>query len=74
MNDAVNSYIKWQTAKIGRDINPSKLIQMMVEAGAKRVVVTSPAFTQLSDGGDNSTPELAKLGTKTVTNGGYEDE
>ncbi len=74
VNAAVDNYIKWQTAKIGRDLNPSKLTQMVIEAGAKRVVVTSPSYTHLKDGGDNTTPELAKLGTKTVTNGGYEDE
>ena len=74
VNAAVEDYIKWQTAKIGRDLNPSKLIQMVVEAGAKRVVVTSPVYTHLDDGGNNTTPQLAKLGTKTVTNGGYEDE
>lgn len=74
VNNAVNEYIKWQTSRIGRDINPSKLIQMVVEAGAKRVVVTSPAYTHLEDGGTSDTPELAVLGTKTVTNGGYEDE
>lgn len=71
---AVDNYIKWQTTKIGRDLNPSKLIQMVIEAGAKRAVVTSPVFTQLADGGNNTTPQLAKLGTRTVTNGGYEDE
>lgn len=74
VNDAVDAYVKWQCEKIGRDLNPSKLIQMVVDAGAKRVVVRSPTFTQLRDGGENDTPQLARIGTKTVTNGGYEDE
>jgi len=76
VNEAVENYIKWQTAKIGRDLNPSKLIQMVVEAGAKRVVVSSPVYTHLEDGSDGTgtTPQLARIGTKTVTNGGYEDE
>lgn len=74
VNNAVDDYIKWQTAKIGRDLNPSKLIQMVVAAGAKRVVVTYPVYTHLEDGSNNSTPELAVLGSKTVTNGGYEDD
>ncbi len=74
VNAAIDEYIQWQTTKIGRDLNPSKLIQMVVAAGAKRVEVVSPEFTQLNDGSDNNTPELAVLGTKTVTNGGYEDE
>lgn len=71
---AVQEYIKWQAGKLGRDINPSKLIQLCMVAGAKRCVVTSPTFTQLNDGSDNNAPGLAKLGTLSVTNGGYENE
>ena len=41
---AVEQYIIWQRSKIGRDINPSQLIQMMVSAGAKRVEVKLPVF------------------------------
>ncbi len=74
VNAAVDKYIAWQCAKIGRDINPSKLIQMVIEAGAKRVVVTSPVYAHLKDGSDNKMPQLAQPGTKNVTNGGYEDE
>ena len=33
---AYQEYLIWQSTKIGRDINPSKLDQMLVEAGAKR--------------------------------------
>jgi hypothetical protein len=47
---------------------------MIVEAGAKRVVVTAPTYVHLSDGSDGSAPDLAKIGTISVTNGGYEDE
>lgn len=64
---AIRAYNKWQTKKIGRDINPSYLIQKIMEAGAKRVNVESPAFTVLS----NDT--LAKCGTITTTYGGVED-
>ena len=80
VNQAVNDYVKWQTAKIGRDLNPSKLTQMVIDAGAKRVEITSPVYTHLEDGEDVTssddflTPQLAKLGAKTVTNGGFEDE
>lgn len=74
VNEAIEKYIVWQCEKLGRDLNPSKLIQMAVEAGAKRVVVNSPTYTRLNDGGENETPQLAQLATKTVTNGGYEDE
>ena len=63
---AINNYNAWQQAKIGRDINPSVLIQMVVDAGAKRVTVTSPTFTTIAATG------VAQLGTLTVTYGGVE--
>lgn len=68
VNTAVENYIAWQTAKIGRDIDPSRLIQYVMNAGVKRVVVTSPVYTAV--GAD----EAAKLGGKTISAGGYEDE
>jgi len=73
---AVDEYVLWQSSRLGRDINPSRLIQMVVEAGAKRCVVNYPVFTQLKDGSEAGAPapEVAVLGTKTITNGGYEDE
>lgn len=74
VNAAVQSFISWQAGRLGRDINPSKLIQLCMAAGAKRCEVTSPTFTHLNDGSDNNAPGLAKIGTVTVTNGGYEDE
>ena len=71
---AVSDYAKWQCAKLGRDINPSKLISLLMQTGVKRVAVTSPGFVRLSDGSDHSTPQVAKLVSTTVTSGGYEDE
>lgn len=65
---AVSAYNIWQTEKIGRDINPSFLIQKVMEAGAKRVVVTSPTFTALNAN------TVAKTGTVTVTYGGVEND
>ena len=41
---AVNQYAEWQRLKLGRDINPSRLIRDIVAAGAKRVDITSPEF------------------------------
>ena len=64
---AVENYISWQTSKMGRDINPSYLVQMMMEAGAKRVEVRQPEFAMIKD------IEVAKLTGKTVLNGGLED-
>lgn len=71
---AVNDYVAWQSAKIGRDINPDKLRELLFACGVKRVTVTSPVFTVLSDGSSNETPEIAAIGDITITNGGYEDE
>ena len=74
VNAAVEKYVSWQSAKLGRDINPSKLHDMMMDAGIKRVVITEPVFTKLSDGSTGSTPQVASVNEVTVTNGGYEDE
>ena len=67
VRDAVDNFITWQTAKMGRDINPSYLVQMMMEAGAKRVEVREPEFQTVTD------MEVGRLKTKTVLNGGLED-
>lgn len=65
---AVSLYNSWQTEKIGRDINPSNLIQKVMSAGAKRIEVNSPSFTDLDD------TTIAKLGTVNVTYGGLEND
>jgi len=46
---AYQNYITWQGSEIGLDINPSKLNQMLVDAGAKRTLITSPTFTVLDE-------------------------
>ena len=64
---AVENYKSWQR-KIGRDVTPSKLIQLVMEAGAKRVAVTAPTHTAV-------TPYMiAKANKVTVTYGGLEDD
>lgn len=68
VNTAVDDYIQWQRSKIGRDINPSQLIQQMVSAGAKRVEVALPVFQAIGKA------NVAKLSSKTVTYGGLEDD
>lgn len=65
---AVDDYVVWQRSKIGRDINPSQLIQQIVSAGAKRVEVTFPVFQVIGK------VNVAKLSSKTVTYGGLEDD
>ena len=68
VNNAIEVYNSWQTEKIGRDINPSYLIQKIMEAGAKRVDVRSPVYTVLN----NST--IAMAGTVNTMYGGIEDD
>lgn len=65
---AVSLYNSWQTEKIGRDINPSNLIQKVMSAGAKRIEVNSPLFTDL----DETT--IATLGAVNVIYGGLEND
>lgn len=65
---AVEEYISWQTHTIGRDINPSVLTQMVVAAGAKRVVIDKPDFETVPQG------YVARVKTQTVTYGGVEDD
>lgn len=74
VNDAVTAYTSWQSAKLGRDINPSYLVGLLMQTGIKRVELTAPEFAVLRDGGDGTVPQLAQVGTVTITSGGYEDE
>lgn len=76
VNDAVIDFVAWQSEKMGRDINPSELIKRCVEAGAKRVEVTSPVFTIVKSGekSDGYVVELAKLNQQSVNLGGIEVE
>lgn len=71
---AVEEYIAWQSGKLGRDINPDKLRDLLFHTGVKRIVLRSPAYKVLEGGKNNAAPQIAKLGTKTIVNGGYEDE
>jgi len=71
---AVQEHIKWQCGKLGRDINPSRLIGRLMEAGVKRVALEAPVFTPLRDGSDGTVPQLARVGQIVVVNGGFEDE
>ena len=73
--EKVGEFTDWQSAKLGRDINPSRLISMLMETGIKRVELEEPAFTSLKDGSGTDAPQLARLaGPPVIINGGYEDE
>lgn len=68
VTEAIAAYNRWQTTEIGRDINPSELIRRIREAGAKRPIITSPAYTTVGD------TEVAQVGTVKVSYGGLEDD
>jgi len=61
---AVDQYKAWQSEKLGRDINPDYLRQLMLNAGAYRINITAPVYTELEY------DEVAKIRTTTVTYGG----
>lgn len=71
---AVDEYTAWQCARLGRDINPSHLTHLLMETGIKRVELTSPIFTPLRDGAEKDIPQIARLRTVDIRNGGYENE
>ncbi len=51
MNDAVMAYKLWQSEKIGRDINPDYLLKLIMNAGAKRAIISTPVFTTVPEDG-----------------------
>lgn len=65
---AVKSFQKWQAEKMGRDVNPSRLIALLMQTGVKRVEVRSPVFAAVADNA------VAQVGTVSVVNGGAERE
>ena len=69
VQQAVEEYIKWQTEKMGRDINPSHLIKQIMDAGVKRVVVRKPEFQLVEE------THVAKImrDTMQIINGGIEN-
>lgn len=50
VENAVEEYILWQRSRIGRGIDPSELVCRMKNAGASRVSVTAPVYTELTRG------------------------
>ena len=65
---AVQDYIRWQTEKMGRDINPSVFVSYLMKTGIKRVVVRQPEYTVVPES------EVAALNQCNVSSGGVEDE
>ena len=59
--NAVNEYKVWQTAKIGRTINPDEMRKLMLNAGASRVDITSPERATVS------ISEVAQITSTAIT-------
>lgn len=68
VESAINTYQMWQQEKIGRDINPSQLEYLMMQAGAKRVQVNAPAFQAVDP------VSLPKVTGSTISYRGLEDD
>lgn len=68
VNKAVEEYKQWQKEKLGRDINPNKLVQLLIQAGAKRVEIVSPIFTKIEK------THIAQDTGTTASYQGVEDE
>jgi phage-related baseplate assembly protein len=68
VEEAFDAYLLWQQSKIGRDVNPSMLTVFLMAAGAKRVAITQPTFTQLMR------DQSARLSYQFLGYGGIEDD
>lgn len=68
VSEAVSAYQLWQRSKLGRDINPSELISRIMAAGAQRVSVTSPTYSDITE------TQVAKDDSTIVTYGGLVDD
>ena len=68
VTSAVAQFKEWQTAKMGRDVNPSYLVSMLMQAGVKRVEIRSPAFVAVAEN------KVAQIGETAIVNGGMESE
>ena len=68
IEESVAEYISWQTTKIGRNITPTKLIQLAMEAGASRVELSYPEWADVDE------DEIAVLDSISITYGGLEND
>lgn len=65
---ALEDYQAWQCGKIGRDINPDELLGLLKQAGVKRVVITYPQYTELTQA------QVAHCTAAALTYGGLEND
>jgi len=55
MNQAAAAYEEWQTERLGRDLNPNRLIRLAVGAGAKRIEVVRIVHGEDGEGNPTET-------------------
>ncbi|WP_295156267.1 baseplate J/gp47 family protein [Selenomonas sp. AE3005] len=70
VDNAITKYKSWQKAKLGRDIDPSKLVEMMVQAGAVKVTIASPVITSVA----NNALAVADDAASNIIYGGISDD
>lgn len=68
---AVEKYKQWQNGKIGRDINPDKLKELIMAAGAKRVEIISPVYSEISE---DKVASLSSENAIKIEYGGLEND
>ncbi|MEG1870108.1 MAG: baseplate J/gp47 family protein [Oscillospiraceae bacterium] len=61
---AIEDYEKWQRNKLGRAINPDELRRKILNAGADRIVLNTPVFTEISNN------QVGVVSTKNIIYGG----
>lgn len=59
---AIDEYVYWQGSTLDQDINPDELVKRILNAGASRVEITAPVYTEL-----DATTVAKFSGNKTVT-------
>ena len=65
---ACQSYIAWQQSAIARDINPSRLMYELMQAGIKWAEIRSPAFAEVTGA------KVAKAERVNLVYGGLQDD
>lgn len=68
VQEAVNNYVVWQKSRIGRDIIPSELARLVMNAGARRVEIISPTYTKIDK------TDVAIVENINVSYGGLEND
>ena len=65
---ACQSYVNWQQAAIARDINPSRLMFELIQAGVKWAEIRTPVFAEITGA------KVAKASAINLVYGGLQDD